>query len=334
MVSMPISAGCPRTSGAPEPATLQLSCTDVAKAHLSVLLSACHSALCTPQVLFSWHSSTSPHSHPSILLCEGLGLRCTPQGLLAMHGSTSPCSSFANIPPGLGCSALSTPQVHHSMLHFFRMPCRLGDSQQQQQGSGSSPEVEMVILRFSLELCSPGCMHFVLESVSPKPPYLLENRTAHPFRYRQSMRQGAGAWTCFIIILASWSIVQVSKVTNGMNGVTSGTGPPCWTSAMCSQMSLMHRTELAGQRCRQSQELAVTRLWYCCTKSMEAALLDFTAQSFRTVVLYGKLAACLLGLRPESWLSAVQGSCPTRHCRPSLQLGLRGSTWTAGLGER
>ena len=50
----------------------------------------------------------------------------------------------------------------------------------------------MVVLRFSLELRSPGCMHFVLESVSPKPPYLIENRTAHPFRYRQSLRQGGG----------------------------------------------------------------------------------------------------------------------------------------------
>ena len=79
--------------------------------------------------------------------------------------------------------------------------CRLGDSQQKQQG-GSPPEVEMVVLRFSLELRSPGCMHFVLESVSPKPPYLIENRTAHPFRYRQSLRQGGGLDTIFIDLLA------------------------------------------------------------------------------------------------------------------------------------
>ncbi len=44
----------------------------------------------------------------------------------------------------------------------------------------------MVILRFSLAACNPGCLHLVLESVSPKVPYLLENRTAHPFQYRQA----------------------------------------------------------------------------------------------------------------------------------------------------
>ena len=47
-------------------------------------------------------------------------------------------------------------------------------------------EVEVVILRFSLAICNPGCLHLVLESVSPKAPYLLENRTPHPFQYRQA----------------------------------------------------------------------------------------------------------------------------------------------------
>ena len=44
----------------------------------------------------------------------------------------------------------------------------------------------MVILRISLTACNPGCLHLVLESVSPKVPYLLENRTAHPFQHRQA----------------------------------------------------------------------------------------------------------------------------------------------------
>ncbi|DBB13350.1 TPA: hypothetical protein ACH3X3_005085 [Trebouxia sp. C0006] len=47
-------------------------------------------------------------------------------------------------------------------------------------------EVEVVILRISLTACNPGCLHLVLESVSPKVPYLLENRTAHPFQHRQA----------------------------------------------------------------------------------------------------------------------------------------------------
>lgn len=47
-------------------------------------------------------------------------------------------------------------------------------------------EVEVVILRFGLGICSPGCLHLVLESISPRAPYLLENRTAHPFQYKQA----------------------------------------------------------------------------------------------------------------------------------------------------
>lgn len=47
-------------------------------------------------------------------------------------------------------------------------------------------EVEVVILRFGIGICSPGCLHLVLESISPRAPYLLENRTAHPFQYKQA----------------------------------------------------------------------------------------------------------------------------------------------------
>ena len=54
-------------------------------------------------------------------------------------------------------------------------------------------EVEVVILRFALGICSPGCLHLILESVSPRAPYLLENRTAHPFQYKQA---GIGELAC------------------------------------------------------------------------------------------------------------------------------------------
>ncbi|KAL0043252.1 hypothetical protein WJX82_004252 [Trebouxia sp. C0006] len=54
----------------------------------------------------------------------------------------------------------------------------------QSGNGGDGPEamdkVEVVILRFSLAACNPGCLHLVLESVSPK------NCTAHPFKYRQA----------------------------------------------------------------------------------------------------------------------------------------------------
>ena len=58
-------------------------------------------------------------------------------------------------------------------------------------------EVEVVILRFSLGICSPGCLHLVLESVSPRAPYLLEHRTAHPFQYKQA---GIGKLTCNVLV--------------------------------------------------------------------------------------------------------------------------------------
>ena len=55
-----------------------------------------------------------------------------------------------------------------------------------EQGPEAMDEVEVVILRFSLAICRPGCLHLTLESVAPKAPYLLENRTPHPFQYRQA----------------------------------------------------------------------------------------------------------------------------------------------------
>ncbi|KAK9864527.1 hypothetical protein WJX84_002714 [Apatococcus fuscideae] len=59
---------------------------------------------------------------------------------------------------------------------------------QGQAGSGpeSMDEVGLVVLRFSIELRSPGCYHIVLESMSPRAPYHLENRTSHPLLYRQA----------------------------------------------------------------------------------------------------------------------------------------------------
>ncbi|DBA65518.1 TPA: hypothetical protein ACH3X2_003174 [Trebouxia sp. C0005] len=75
-------------------------------------------------------------------------------------------------------------------LHGPRVARRLRHRTRQSGNGGEGPEameeVEVVILRFCLAACNPGCLHLVLESVSPKAPYLLENRTAHPFQYRQA----------------------------------------------------------------------------------------------------------------------------------------------------
>ena len=79
-------------------------------------------------------------------------------------------------------------------------------------------EVEVVILRFSLAACNPGCLHLVLESVSPKAPYLLENRTAHPFQYRQAglgetmpVFQGhiMGAFSVFVLPDQIWQVLPL-----------------------------------------------------------------------------------------------------------------------------
>ena len=62
----------------------------------------------------------------------------------------------------------------------------------------------MVILGFSLAACNPGCLHLVLESVSPKAPYLLENRTAHPFQYRQAGFGEAKLWHTLAVFPLFW----------------------------------------------------------------------------------------------------------------------------------
>lgn len=47
-------------------------------------------------------------------------------------------------------------------------------------------ETEAAILRFKATLRSPGCVHLVLESISPKAPFMLENRSGASCRYRQA----------------------------------------------------------------------------------------------------------------------------------------------------
>ena len=44
----------------------------------------------------------------------------------------------------------------------------------------------MLVLRYSVRLVAPGCMALVLESLTSRPPYVLENRTPHPLFFRQA----------------------------------------------------------------------------------------------------------------------------------------------------
>ncbi|KAK9834254.1 hypothetical protein WJX81_000411 [Elliptochloris bilobata] len=48
-----------------------------------------------------------------------------------------------------------------------------------------------VALRLRTELRAPGCLHAVAEAVAAAPPYLLENRSGSPLRYRQAGTPGA-----------------------------------------------------------------------------------------------------------------------------------------------
>lgn len=41
-----------------------------------------------------------------------------------------------------------------------------------------------LVLRYSVRVSSPGCVAMVLEALSPRPPYALENRTPHPLLFR------------------------------------------------------------------------------------------------------------------------------------------------------
>ena len=50
---------------------------------------------------------------------------------------------------------------------------------------------EALVLRYSVRVGAPGCVAMVLEAVSTRPPYLLENRTAHLLLYRPLGAPGA-----------------------------------------------------------------------------------------------------------------------------------------------
>lgn len=54
-------------------------------------------------------------------------------------------------------------------------------------GPADMQDTEAVILRFRAALRSPGSIHIILESVSAKPPFMLENRSAFGCQYRQAV---------------------------------------------------------------------------------------------------------------------------------------------------
>ena len=58
-------------------------------------------------------------------------------------------------------------------------------------GAEGSAAGAAVALRLRTQLRAPGCLHAVAEAVGGAPPYVLENRSGHPLRYRQAGAPGA-----------------------------------------------------------------------------------------------------------------------------------------------
>lgn len=85
----------------------------------------------------------------------------------------------------------------------------------------------VAILRLSVHRRGPGGMHVVLESVQADPPYLLENRTPFPLRYRQ-----VEAVCCCLRIAAGatdWAVLWLEAADGG--------ACECWSEACNRQLS-------------------------------------------------------------------------------------------------
>jgi hypothetical protein len=51
---------------------------------------------------------------------------------------------------------------------------------------GNKAMMEVAVLRYTVMSVSPGCLTLVLESLSDRPPYVLDNRSSHPMLYHQA----------------------------------------------------------------------------------------------------------------------------------------------------
>ena len=96
-----------------------------------------------------------------------------------------PCKSLH-----MGTRAYSRRQFEHCKGRKPGCHIDIGRGGRRRGGSMRGPsemeETEAAILRFTATLRSPGCIHIVLESISPKSPYMLENRSAFGCQYREA----------------------------------------------------------------------------------------------------------------------------------------------------
>ncbi len=86
-----------------------------------------------------------------------------------------------------GADASSTGSIQLS-----RCSKSLLTSKQQVAGSGDGLELQaktVAVLRMSMQVHSPGCIHVVLHNAGCQPPFLLQNRTRHALVFRQESTQ-------------------------------------------------------------------------------------------------------------------------------------------------
>lgn len=71
----------------------------------------------------------------------------------------------------------------------------------QERSDVAQQQQQAVVLRASMQVHSPGCLHIVLHSLGCEAPYLLQNRTSQDFVFRQE--GSPDKWT----ILSAYSAI-------------------------------------------------------------------------------------------------------------------------------
>ena len=112
--------------------------------------------------------------------CSTLTVFDVTQWPSSMHGACEPSPSLG-VKPELD----AMPAVVWTEPWGGR-PCSTAKAFAARRSGTDDGEVEVLVLRYSVRLVAPGCLALVLESLTPRPPYVLENRTPHPLFFRQA----------------------------------------------------------------------------------------------------------------------------------------------------
>ncbi|KAL0043259.1 hypothetical protein WJX82_006661 [Trebouxia sp. C0006] len=198
-------------------------------------------------------------------------------------------------------------------LHGPRVARRLRHRTRQSGNGGGGPEameeVEVVILRFSLAVCNPGCLHLVLESVSPKAPYLLENRTAHPFQYRQA---GVGdlpfqPLPAYSAAGCAWQVTEKSYPREGYGRSSGQAAPLCaaWGGAGAGRKG--PNGELAVLGLASADDKSGNALYVSLSfGSLDISCVDHLPEELIAVTIQGLSFSMAMGIGPEGTFQRMQ----------------------------